>query len=178
MKCLYYLTSTLKSTQQISEDLHEAGINDWFIHVISKNESGLKNEKLHSGNFIEKLDILRDGILGALIGFIVGILVSVLVMITEPFGSEVKPIIYFGIVILITCFGAWSGGLTGVASENRKMVAFHDDIEAGKYLILIYASKGKEAIIDEMMKKKHPEANLSAVDVNFFNPMTSLKRVG
>ncbi len=177
MKCLYYLTSTLDSTHKISDDLHESGVDDWFFHVISKDESGLKKEQLHSGNYIEKLDILRYGILGALIGFVAGIIVSLIVAIAEPFGSEAKGIIYFGIVALMTCFGAWSGGLTGVASENKKIAEYHDDIDAGKYLILIYARKEKDPVIREMMGKSHPEAALTAVDENFYNPLVGITRI-
>jgi hypothetical protein len=177
MKCLYYLTPTLASTHKISDDLHEAGVDDWFIHVISKNDSGLKKQQIHSGNYIEKLDILRYGIIGAVIGFICGLMVAAIVMVTEPFGNEVKDIIYYGIVILLTCFGAWSGGLTGVASENKKIGAFHTDIASGKYLILIYARRHTEDIVKEMMKKKHPESTLEAVDENFYNPLTGLKRL-
>jgi len=45
MKCIYYLTSTLESTRKITDDLHQAGIEDWFIHVLSHDEAGLKKEK-------------------------------------------------------------------------------------------------------------------------------------
>ncbi len=176
MKCLYYLSPTLDSAHKISDDLHEAGVDDWFIHVISKDNSGLKKEQIHSGNYIEKLDILRYGIIGAVIGFICGLVVAGIVMLTEPFGSEAKDIVYYGIVILLACFGAWSGGLTGVASESRKIAEFHSDVESGKYLILIYARKNMENVIKEMMKKKHPESTLEAVDENFYNPLTGLKR--
>ncbi len=176
MKCLYYLTSTLDSTHQVSDDLHEAGVNDWFIHVVSKDESGLKKEQIHSGNYLEKLDILRDGIIGALLGFIAGTILMFILMATQPFGPDIKNIVYFGIVVLLTCFGAWSGGLTGIASENKKMAEFHDDIEAGNYLILIYARKKNEDIVKSMMTDKHPEATLVASDANFFNPLTGLKR--
>ncbi|MGH8547250.1 MAG: hypothetical protein ACRERU_01340 [Methylococcales bacterium] len=176
MKCLYYLSPTLDSTHKISDDLHEAGVDDWFIHVISGDDSGLKKEHIHSGNYIEKLDILRYGIIGAVIGFVAGLVVAGIVMVTQPFGAEAKSIIYYGIVILLTCFGAWSGGLTGVASENRKIGEFNSDIESGKYLILIYARKHMENTIQEMMKKRHPESTLEAVDENFYNPLTGLKR--
>lgn len=176
MKCLYYLTPSLDSTHKISDDLHEAGVDDWYFHVISKDESGLKKEQIHSGNYLEKLDILRYGILGAVIGFICGLVVSGVVMVAEPFGPEPKGIVYFGIIILLSCFGAWSGGLTGVASENKKIAEFHSDIESGKYLILIYARKHMEGLVKKMMENKHPESSLEAIDVNFYNPLTGLKR--
>lgn len=176
MKCLYYLTPTLDSTHRISDDLHEAGVDDWFIHVLSKDDSGLKREHIHSGNYIEKLDILRYGIIGAAIGLVCGLVVAGIVMLTQPFGSEAKNIIYYGIVILLTCFGAWSGGLTGIASENKKIAGFNSEIEAGRYLILIYARKHMENVVKEMMKKKHPESTLEAIDENFYNPLAGLKR--
>ena len=40
MKCLYYLAPTLKSTHDIAEDLHEVGVNDYFLHVVSRDEVG------------------------------------------------------------------------------------------------------------------------------------------
>ena len=44
MKCMYYLAPSLFSTHQISDDLIDLGIADWFVHVISKDEAGLKKE--------------------------------------------------------------------------------------------------------------------------------------
>jgi len=54
MKCIYYLTPTLDSTKKITDDLHQAGIDDWFIHVLSHNEAVLKKEKIHSSNYLEQ----------------------------------------------------------------------------------------------------------------------------
>ena len=65
MKCLYYLAPTLESTHGISDDLHEVGINDYFLHVISRDESGLKQQHIHSSNYLETLDVVRDGFIGA-----------------------------------------------------------------------------------------------------------------
>ena len=39
MNCLYYLAPTLESTHRISDDLHAAGLKDFFLHVVSKDES-------------------------------------------------------------------------------------------------------------------------------------------
>jgi len=47
MRCIYYLSPTLKSTQQISDDLHSIGVDDWFLHIHSKNESGLVTRPSH-----------------------------------------------------------------------------------------------------------------------------------
>jgi hypothetical protein len=73
MRCLYYLAPTLESTHQITDDLHEAGVKDFFLHVIAKDESALEAEHIHSSNYLETLDILRDGFIGAAIGCLFGL---------------------------------------------------------------------------------------------------------
>lgn len=176
MKCLYYLAPTLVSSHNISDDLHEAGIDDWFFHILSKDEAGLKKEKLHSSNYIETLDIIRDGVIGANLGFIIGAIVAAVFMYFEPFGPDRPTYIYFIFAAFVTLFGAWVGGLTGIDNENAKLRRFHDDIEAGKYLILIYARKMHEETIRAMMGNKHTEASLVGVDTHFINPFSRVRR--
>lgn len=176
MRCLYYLAPTLVTTQKISDDLHEAGIEDWFIHVVSRDEAGLKREEIHSSNYIETLDLLRGGILGANIGFVSGVLAAFLVMFLEPFGPDVPKYVYVLIVIFFTLFGSWQGGLYGIATQNKKLERFQDDIDAGKYLILIYAEKGKGEPIKQMMRDKHPDAVHVATDRQYINPFAVVRR--
>ncbi len=176
MKCMYYLAPSLLSTNQISADLVKLGISEWFVHVISKDEAGLKKEQLHSANWLETHDLLRYGFIGANMGFIAGVLASGAVMLLKPFGPETPGVVYFFLVVVATLFGAWVGGLTGIDSENRKLRRFHDDIEAGKYLLLIYAPKGYGEEIKAMMKSKHPESRHAATDNHFINPFSRVRR--
>ncbi len=175
MKCLYYLAPTLDSTHQVSDDLHAAGVNDFFLHVVAKDESGLTQQHIHSSNYLETLDIVRHGFIGAGLGFVGGVLGAALLMIFEPFGSGVPLLVYVAVVLVATMFGAWEGGLTGIGTENRKLRRFHAEIEAGKYLILIYARKEQEETVKAMMRSRHSEAGLVAVDRHFINPFSSVE---
>ena len=175
MNCLYYLAPTLVTTRQVSDDLHAAGINDFFLHVVSKDESGLKQEHIHSSNYLETRDLVRDGLLGAAYGGVGGLVAAGLFKFFEPFGPDVPPYVYIIIVVVVAMFGAWVGGLTGIASENRKLVTFHDDIEAGKYLILIYARQQQAAAVKSMMRERHSDATLAAVDRHFVNPFRAVE---
>lgn len=177
MKCIYYLSPSLKSTHEISDDLHEIGVDDWFLHIHSKDESGIVKEHLHSSNYLETLDIIRDGLIGAGAGFVASLALAALTAAVQPFGPDMPILGYLAIIFVVTCFGAWVGGLTGIASENKKIATFHDEIQAGKYLILIYAKRDQEDKIKEMMGRKHPEAVLAAVDPHFLNPFADLHRV-
>jgi len=179
MKCIYYLAPTLSSTQQISDDLHSVGVQDFFLHVICKNESGLKQQHIHSSNYLETLDVIRDGFIGAALGFIVGLAGIAMLKYFQPFGPEVEvpSFVYFALVAAATLFGAWEGGLIGIATENKKLAKFHDDIEAGKYLILVYCRKEKETTVREMMSARHQDAELVAIDRHFINPFSTVKRL-
>lgn len=176
MKCFYYVAPSLTSTRSISDDLRTAGVHDWFLHIISRDEAGLKREQLHSSNYLETLDLLRAGFIGANVGFIVGVIGAGLMMYFQPFGFEVPGIVYFIIIAFATLFGSWEGGLYGVATEHQKLKRFHDEIAAGRYLILIYARKNKEDAVITMMRTKHPEAQHVATDRHFVNPFSVVRR--
>jgi hypothetical protein len=176
VKCLYYLAPTLDSAHHISDDLHAVGIRDSFLHVIAVDEAGLKQWNLHSGNYLETLDLVRDGFIGSAIGFFTGLIGVGLLKSFQPFGPAVPGIAYFATVAVATLFGAWEGGLTGIATENKKLAEFHGDIEAGRCLILIYARQEQEEAVNETLRSRHPEAELAAIDRHFINPFSAVQR--
>ena len=176
MECLYYLAPTLDSAHHISDDLHAVGIRDSFLHVIAVDEAGLKQWNLHSGNYLETLDLVRDGFIGSAIGLFTGLIGVGLLKSFQPFGPAVPGIAYFATVAVATLFGAWEGGLTGIATENKKLAEFHGDIEAGRCLILIYARQEQEAAVKETLRARHPEAEFAAIDRHFINPFSAVQR--
>ena len=176
MKCLYYLAPTLESTRAVSNDLHAVGVRDWYIHVIGNDEAGLQKERIHSSNYIETLDFLRTGLLGAYIGFFVGMFGAFLLMATKTFGPDTRVIAYLAVMLVATLFGAWMGGMFGLGVENKKLRQFHDDIQSGKYLILIYSRKGSGETIEAMMREKHPESEYVATDKHYISPFSDVSR--
>jgi hypothetical protein len=177
MKCYYYLSPTLAETESVTDDLHKSGVNDWFIHIISKNEAGLHRRHLHSSNYLETMDFIREGLLGAACGLTIGLLGATLVSVFEPFGTDLPILAYLGVIALFTFFGAWQGGLVGISTENRKLAHFHDEIESGKYLILVYANRDEEEKVHAMMTRLHPDAQFVGVDPQFYNPFSEPKHV-
>jgi hypothetical protein len=178
MKCLYYLAPTLDSTHHISDELRAVGIRDGLLHVISRDEAGLTAQRIPSSNYLETLDLLRDGFIGSAIGLIVGVIGAGALRVYAPFGPNAPGIIYLAAVAAAILFGAWEGGLTGFATENKKLAEFHHDIEAGRYLMLVYAPREREATVRWMVRARHPEAQLAGVDRHFLNPFSPVKRRG
>lgn len=177
MKCMYYLAPTLANTQQISDDLHDVGIKDFYLHVIAKDEAGLKKQHIHSSNYLETLDLVRDGFIGAGVGMLVGLAGVGLLVYFQPFSTEVPTFVYVALVVLATLFGSWEGGLVGIGTRNHKLARFDADIDAGKYLMLVYVRKEREREVRNMMQERHPEATLAAVDRHFINPFSNLQRL-
>jgi hypothetical protein len=177
MKCLYYLSPNLDISKQVSDDLHEAGQLDWYIHVLSRDEIGLAQKHIHSSNYLETLDLFRGTAIGGLIGFVLSFLAVMFVLYIDYFGQAVPNWAYFVFIIFITMFGIWEGGLYGIDSENQKIKPFHDYITNDKYLILVYIDKTQEATITKMMNEKHPESKLVGIDRHFINPFSKVKLV-
>jgi hypothetical protein len=175
VKCLYYTAPTLDSARRISDDLQAVGVQDFFLHVIAKDEAGLEQRNIPAGNYLETLDLVRDGLIGSAIGFCAGLIGAVLLKLFAPFGPHVPNIVYFATVAAATLFGAWEGGLTGIASENKKLAKFHADLEAGRCLLLIYALQEQEPAVLRTMRVRHPEAQLAAIDRHFINPFSPLR---
>lgn len=176
MKCLYYLAPTLASTRTISDDLHSVGVRDWYIHVISSDEAGLQKERIHSSNYIETLDFVRTGLLGAYIGFFVGMFGAFLLMAMKVIGTNVSLFPYLSAISIATFFGGWLGVMLGAGMENKKLKQFHNEIQSGRYLFLVYARKGKGETIKAMMRDKHPESEYAATDEHFMSPFSDVIR--
>jgi hypothetical protein len=176
MRCLYYLAPTLDSTHHISDELRTVGIRDGLLHVVSRDEAGLAEQRIPSSNYLETLDLVRDGFIGSAVGLIVGVIGAGALKVWAPFGAHVPRIVYLATVAAAILFGAWEGGLTGIATENKKLAEFHADIAAGRYLMLIYAPRWQEAAVRWMVRARHPEAQLAAIDRHFLNPFSPVKR--
>jgi hypothetical protein len=176
MKCLYYLAPSLNSTHHISAELRAAGIGDGLLHVVSRDEAGLAEQCIPSSNYLETLDLLRDGCIGSGVGLIIGVIGAWVLKVCAPFGPHIPGSVYLATVAAATLFGAWEGGLTGIATENLKLAEFHRDIEAGRYLMLVYAPRGREARVRWLVRAAHPEAQLAAIDRHFLNPFIPVRR--
>jgi hypothetical protein len=175
MKCIYYLAPTLSSAHRVSRDLCSAGVDEYCMHVRAKDERGLSTQHLHSANYFETLDLIRDGYIGAAIGLLAGWIGVGLLHSFGPFGPPLPTTVYLELVAAAMLFGAWEGGLYGIASENTKLRMFHAQVESGQFLILIYVRQHQQAAVDSIMRRAHPEVVLAGIDEHFINPFRAVK---
>lgn len=177
MKCIYYLAPTLSSAQRVARDLCSAGVDEYCVHIVTEDERGLSTRRLHSANYLETLDLIRDGYIGASIGLLAGWAGVGLLHYFAPFGPNVPNMVYLELMAAAMLFGAWEGGLYGIASENTKLRTFRAQIESGQLLILIYVRRQQQVTVDSIIRQAHPEVVLAGIDAHFINPFCAVKRV-
>ena len=171
MKRMYYLTDNIDSAEQIATDLQQAGISHWNFHVLSKDEAGLYKRHIHSANYLQKLDIVRDAERGALLGLLGGIYLAIHIGTADTFGPNPGSMVYVTAIGGVTLFGLWLGGMAGLAKENQNIARYHDDIEAGKYLLMVDVKADEEGRVRRLMDEKHHEAAFQRIGSTIINPL-------
>lgn len=169
MKRLYYLSPSLESVEQVSNDLHEKGITDWHFHIISKDESGLYSHHLSSASLIQRTDVVRFVERGLIAGGVLAALFMMPLAYIEAFTLNVWVAVSFFCVL----FGSWAGFIGGISQENYKISRFHDHISAGQYLIMVDVGREHEQLIRCVMELRHPEAIAQGKSSVFTNPFAS-----
>jgi hypothetical protein len=149
---LYYLVNDIDTVDAIAASLHTQGIQRWHFHVLSKDEAGLYKHRLHSATPLHAHNVLRSGEYGALIGLLAGVVVAALVIGVFRYFEQHLAIAFVIITALITLHGAWTGGMAGLTQDNYRIKRFHDDIEAGRYLLMIDVKRSDRARIQRIMQ--------------------------
>ncbi|MBS3803024.1 MAG: hypothetical protein KGY54_00625 [Oleiphilaceae bacterium] len=168
MRRLFYLVSSIDSAKDISEDLHAHGVTDWRFHVLSKDEAGLYTHNLHTASVKDRTDLVRFVERGLIVGLVLALAIVTPLAISGVFDLPTGA--YIGFFLFLVLAGGWLGGFGGIVGENYRIKQFHDDIDAGKYLIMVDAPKEHVPKVRELMKKNHPEAQLQGEDSSFNNP--------
>lgn len=155
---MYYLTSGIESAENIEQDLMSQGVDLSHIHVISHHEAQEKIHHLHSGNYLMRRNIVQSGERGLMIGLIVGLVIGELMIGVEYFREELGVWSVIIAAIAFSGFGAWVGGMQGLATENYKITKFHQQFEEGQYLMVVDIHRADKKSIIRFMNKKHAES--------------------
>ena len=159
MRRLYYVADSVEDAQAICLSLQKEGVSKWHVHVLAKDAAGLYTHKIHSANPIHELDIVHTGARFAVLGLLISSMIGGLIYLLGSAGFialNVPLWVVFALALLGACFGAWEGGMVGLSRENYKIERFHDEIEQGKYLLMVDVSKDQRALVKEMMNFDFP----------------------
>ena len=169
MKRLYYLSPSIESAEQVSNDLHEKGITDWNFHIISKDDKGLYAHQLHSASLFHRTDVVRFMERGLISGGVLGLFFTMPLAYIEAFTFNA----WLGVAFFCVLFGSWAGFVGGISQENYKVQRFHSQISEGQYLIMVDVHKEHEELIRCVMSIRHPEAVIQGQSSTITNPFAS-----
>ena len=174
---LYYVADDLETSQRISDELHSEGISDWNFHVLTKDIDGLYRHHIHSATPIHELDIVHTGERWAMVGALVCFVVALAIHLSGalPWSTSSVSVLLFTLVGGL--FGAWQGGMVGLTRENYKIEPFHEDIEAGRYLVMVDVSNENKARVREIMNMQFPDVRFCGRDTTLINPFKRPQRI-
>ncbi len=177
MRRLYYVADDLETTHAISDTLHEAGISDWNFHVLAKDEDGLYRHHIHSATPIHQLDIIHTGERWALVGAAVGLVTGLVLYTMSPAPWLATPTLVVLTTLVGGLFGAWQGGMVGLSRENYKVAPFHQDIEAGRFLVMVDVSADNKPLVRQIMNMEFPQVTFGGKDSTLINPFARPERI-
>ena len=177
MRRLYYIVDNIATTSAISECLHDEGITDWNFHVLAKDSAGLYRHNLHSALPLHRQDTIRIGERGGIIGAGLGLAVGFVL-----YGAQILPWEFDRFWVAMAAlaggvFGGLQGSIAGSRRENYKIEAFHEEIEAGRYLVMVDVRADNKAKVREIMNLQFPQALYRGNDSTFISPFRPARRI-
>lgn len=73
--------------------------------------------------------------------------------------------------------GAWQGGMVGLTRESYKLAPFHDDIQSGRYLIMVDVEPDNRSQVRELINMNFPQVQRCGSSNTVINPLERPVRV-
>ncbi|MFT6917276.1 MAG: hypothetical protein ACJAWL_003633 [Motiliproteus sp.] len=141
----YFLTGSLGLTKEVTDILHhQLKVNKRHLHVVSRDELGLKQHQLRVANIFQQRDLVRGAELGAIIGFVFSLILfscAVMAMVFWTADPTLKQAIFLGSIGLPLLLGTALGALIGATRENHKIGHFRHDLDNGFHLLVVDADR-------------------------------------
>ncbi|SMF01631.1 hypothetical protein SAMN02745866_00141 [Alteromonadaceae bacterium Bs31] len=136
MKRYYYLSNDLYDLERAASDLHEAGVSDLQIHVLSQQDAELEKRHLHEVHPFAKRALFQAGILGAAIGLV---LAAMALMLGVAFAaSSAVDWLPFGVLAFVLfAFSTWEGGFYGIQVSSKEYLRFKEMLSSGHHVLMV-----------------------------------------
>lgn len=176
MPRLYYLANDLHTCEVVERTLREAGISDWNFHVVSRDELGLFQHRIHAATTYQRLDVVHAGERWGLAGAGLGLLLGLLGLALQPLAWPVDGLTVFLTTLVGALFGAWRGALLGLSRDCYKIARFSDDLAAGRHLLMVDVNDDNRSRVRELMSVRFPSVEFSGRDTILITPFPSAAR--
>ncbi|MEQ8857118.1 MAG: hypothetical protein RIC56_00590 [Pseudomonadales bacterium] len=173
MRRLYYLADELHVCQQVERSLRECGLRDSDFHVVSRDEIGLYQHRIHSATAYQRLDVVPAGERWALTGAAVGALVGLFAMTVQPLAWPIDGLTVLLLILVGALFGAWRGALIGLSRDCYKIARFADDLAAGRHLLMVDVNDRNRSRVRALMSVRFPSVAFCGRDSTLIGPFAA-----
>ena len=180
MRRLYYMADSVDDAESVTQALRKEGIGHWHLHVLAKDQAGLYTHKIHSANPIHQTDLVHTSERYAVAGLVIGLILAYLFYLLYQVGVislQIDGMAFLILGGLGLCFGAWEGGMVGLTRENYKIERYHEEIEDGRYLIMVDVSREQRPLVKELMNFEFPQIPYRGGGTTMINPLANPKRM-
>jgi len=171
MKRLYFIAKDLQTLLQAKAGIEGLNDQDMDLHVWGRNREVLVTHDLRPLDAVSQSDVVHSGEQGALMGCVAGMVLGAILMVAEPFGLETGFLPFVFVTILFTLFGSWLGGLVGVSSDNYQLERFHEQVDAGYYIMQLDVAQNALDNTVAHLARQAPELVYSGETDAWDNPL-------
>jgi hypothetical protein len=154
------LVPSVDSAHGVVGDLRGAGISDANLYVVAREGTPLGD--LPEAGEIARSDFYPQLERGLAVGGTIGLIGGLIAM------RVLGAVIGGGAVLLFGLVGAGVSGLlsaiAGASFPSSRLAQFEKKIEAGSLLILVDATREQVPLVEAIVKKRHPEAEIEGFE--------------
>ena len=160
MKRYYFISDNLDELNQTEKELEASGVHKPQLHVLSDNDSGVRNHKhLHNIRSVFKTNVAHGMIIGAWIGLGAALLTLVVTHLSGWVSDYTwMPFVFLAVVALGFC--TWAGGLYGIQSPHKDLKQFESQLKNGKHVFIVDIDSQQKSILDTIVEK-YPSLKLA-----------------
>lgn len=163
----YYVIRKLKPLQAAIEQLENAGVGHNRIHVLARDNGMLERAGINHTTFWEDTDIMPSGYRGAWLGLAVGAVAGLLLVAADPFGMDFGLATFFAVTVLLTCFGAWAGGLVGISGPQHQLRRYMGRVRRGAYLVMVDVDREEDVRAVKQILRKGARGESLEIESDF-----------
>jgi len=156
---LYYIFPSVKVTNQVVDELLLKRIELKHIHVMANDNIDLGD--LPEASIFQKRDIRHAILVGAAAGLLLGVITGIVAhkVLDIQLGGLLLATSFAG-----TLLGSWFSSMIGMMETNTDLKPYEKHLAEGKLLVMVDIPKEKMDEIEDMMKKRHPEARFKGME--------------
>lgn len=159
---LYFVLPDVKSASEIHNDMLLSKIEERHMHVIARDDIDLAD--LPEASLLQKSDLVHGAQLGAIIGAFSGVLLGSLAVMLGYIVTGLEVWSVGSITIGGALIGLFASTMVAVNIPNSRLKSFVHEINKGRLLLMVDVPVEQVETVSEMVKNRHPEADVRDVD--------------